>query len=242
MKEKNIKQNLPLKNEHSDNNMAILGNKTKKRIQSEDKYRKQLNIDFPSKLVQNIASNVIFPCSIYINNKDNNIISNLKMNKEINKVLENENNINIIKNNSQNFNMNTNLNISHKNIIEENNNLKAENTNLKKIIQLKEEEIKELKTKIYNLSNKTDKKQNFVDFDNIKIVQFISMDHSLIYSIKCLPSDIFAEVEEKLYKQYPDYRETNNAFQIDGRNILRFKTIEENNIPDGHYVQISKIE
>ena len=71
MKEKNIKQNLPLKNEHSDNNMAILGNKTKKRIQSEDKYRKQLNIDFPSKLVQNIASNVIFPCSIYINNKDN---------------------------------------------------------------------------------------------------------------------------------------------------------------------------
>ena len=134
------------------------------------------------------------------------------------------------------------MNISHQNIIEENNSLKAENTNLKKIIQLKEEEIKELKTKIYNLSNKTDKKHNFIDFDNIKIVQFISMNHSLIYSIKCLTSDIYAEVGEKLYKQYPDYRETNNAFQIDGRNILRFKTMEENNIPDGNYVQISKIE
>ena len=38
------------------------------------------------------------------------------------------------------------------------------------------------------------------------------MDHSLIYPIKCLPSDIFAEVEEKLYKIFPEYRETNNVF------------------------------
>ena len=166
---------------------------------------------------------------------------NLQMKKEINNILENKNNINIIKNNSQNLNMN-NMNISNQNLVEENNLLKNENNNLKKAIQLKDEEIKELKAKIFNLSNNIGKSHNFVDFDNIKIIQFISIDHSLIYSIKCLPSDTFAEVEEKLYKKYPEYRETNNSFQIDGRNILRFKTIEENNIPDGHYVQISKIE
>ena len=127
-------------------------------------------------------------------------------------------------------------------ITEENSFLKNEISDLKKVIKLKDEEIKELKSKVDILSSKIDKNHKFVDYENIKIIQFLSMDHSLIYSIKCLPSDTFAEVEEKLYKKYPDYRETNNVFQIDGRNILRFKTIAENNIPDGHYVQISKIE
>ena len=68
------------------------------------------------------------------------------------------------------------------------------------------------------------------------------MDHTIICGIKCLPTDTFAEVEEKLYKIYPQYRETNNIFQVDGRDILRFKTIAANNIQEGHGVQIIKIE
>ena len=120
--------------------------------------------------------------------------------------------------------------------------LKNENNNLKKENQLKEEENKLLKSKIDILINQKDKKPNLVDIDNIKVIQFLSTDHSIIYPIKCLPSDTFAEVEEKLYKIYPEYRETNNSFQVDGRNILRFKTIAENNIQEGHCVQLSIIE
>ena len=196
------------------------------------------------KMIQNNAYQARMPFNSFLSNKDNNycnMMSNLQMNKEINKAFENKNNINIFKNNSQNLNIN-NMNIPNQSIIEENNRLKNENNTMKRTIQSKDEEIKELKAKIFNLSNKESKNHNLVDFDNIKIIQFMSMDHSLIFSIKCLPSDTFAEVEEKLYKKYPEYRETNNSFQIDGRNILRFKTIEENNIPDEHYVQISKIE
>ena len=125
---------------------------------------------------------------------------------------------------------------------EEITNLKNEINNLKKENQLKEEENKKLKSKIDLLINQKDKKPNLVDIDNIKVIQFISTDHSIIYPIKCLPSDTFAEVEEKLYKIYPEYRETNNSFQVDGRTILRFKTIAENNIQEGHCVQITKIE
>ena len=125
---------------------------------------------------------------------------------------------------------------------EEITNLKNEINNLKKENQLKEEENKKLKSKIDLLINQKDKKPNLVDIDNIKVVQFISTDHSIICPIKCLPSDTFAEVEEKLYKIYPEYRETNNSFQVDGRNILRFKTIAENNIQEGYCVQITKIE
>ena len=96
-----------------------------------------------------------------------------------------------------------------------------------------------MKLKIDNLASN---KPKLVDFNQIRVVQFISDDNSLICGINCLPSDTFAEVEEKLYKIYPEYRETNNIFLVDGKTILRFKTIAENNIQEGHGVQIIKIE
>ena len=64
-------------------------------------------------------------------------------------------------------------------------------------------------------------------------VYFTSSDQNIHYPIPCINTDEFSEVEEKLYKQYPEYRETNNYFISNGKQILRFKTIEENNIGNG---------
>ena len=64
-------------------------------------------------------------------------------------------------------------------------------------------------------------------------VNFISMDQQVHYSIPCIDTDTFAEVEEKLYKKFPEYRETNNSFLANGNAVLRFKTIGQNNIGDG---------
>ena len=64
-------------------------------------------------------------------------------------------------------------------------------------------------------------------------VYFTSSDQKINYHIPCINHDIFAEVEEKLYKEYPEYRETNNYFISNGKQILRFKTIVENNIGNG---------
>ena len=64
-------------------------------------------------------------------------------------------------------------------------------------------------------------------------VNFISADQQVHYSIPCTPNNTFAEVEEKLYKQFPEYRETNNQFFANGKDILRFKTISENEIGNG---------
>ena len=150
----------------------------------------------------------------------------------------NFNNMNNNINNMQNNFMNNN-NINIQNLYDQINYLKNEIENLKKTIQLKEEENKELKLKINNLENN---KTEFVNTKQIRVVQFVSNDHSLICGINCLLSDTFAEVEEKLYKIYPEYRETNNIFQVDGRNILRFKTIAENNIQTGHCVQIIRFD
>ena len=64
-------------------------------------------------------------------------------------------------------------------------------------------------------------------------VYFTSMDQNIHYPIPCINTDIFAEVEEKLYKKYPIYRETNNTFLFNGNEILRFKSIEDNKIQNG---------
>ena len=74
--------------------------------------------------------------------------------------------------------------------------------------------------------------KKFIDYNNIMVINFISTDGIINEGIACIKTDLFAEVEEKLYKIYEKYKETNNIFLIGGNQVLRFKTIEENNIKD----------
>ena len=81
-----------------------------------------------------------------------------------------------------------------------------------------------------------------VKYSDIIYIHFISTDQKINCPIKCLKTDTFAEVEEKLYQKYEEYRETNNNFIAKGRIILRFKKIGENNIQDGDKIQLIKVE
>ena len=74
---------------------------------------------------------------------------------------------------------------------------------------------------------------NNVNFGEIMVVNFISSDSRVHYAIKCHKANTFAEIEEKLYQQYPEYRETNNNFLANDACVLRFKTIEQNKIGNG---------
>ena len=74
---------------------------------------------------------------------------------------------------------------------------------------------------------------NLYNLNDIISLNFSSTDQKINYSLACLKNDIFAVVEEKLYKEYPEYRETNNFFIQSGQSILRFKTLKENNIKPG---------
>ena len=55
-------------------------------------------------------------------------------------------------------------------------------------------------------------------------------------------TDIFTDVEEKLYKIDNNLRDTNNDFIVNEKQVIKFKTISENNIKDGDKVMISKFE
>ena len=116
--------------------------------------------------------------------------------------------------------------------------LRDENKNLKLQINIKDKEIQELKEKYKN--NKIEVKN--VNYEDIIVITFISQDSTVQYGIKCLPNEVFAEVEEKLYKKFDNLRETNNTFMVNARPVLRFKKIKENNIHDGDIIQLFKLE
>ena len=112
--------------------------------------------------------------------------------------------------------------------------------NYKNIINQKEQELNNLKIQLQN--NDISSNNSFYNRRNIMAVNFISMDSKIHFAVPCIDSDIFAEVEEKLYKRYEEYRETNNNFISRGRLVLRFKKICENNIQDGDKIQLLKVE
>ena len=150
------------------------------------------------------------------NSKDNEILKLKKELNEANQTIEQQKiKIQNLENQINNINSNNNIIIQ----------------NYKNIINQKEQELNNLKSKIQN--NNISSKINYIDINRMMTVNFISMDSKIHFAIPCLDTDTFAEVEEKLYKQFPEYRETNNSFLANGEQVLRFKTIKENKIGNG---------
>ena len=101
--------------------------------------------------------------------------------------------------------------------------------NLRNEINNKNNQINSLKQQLQNIKNNNGK----IIQNKDKCVTFISQDSTLFFGVSCSGDSTFAEVEEKLYQEYPEYRETNNTFLAQGKIILRFKTIDQNNIGTG---------
>ena len=116
--------------------------------------------------------------------------------------------------------------------------LKDENAVLKYQLNIKDNEINELKLKIQNNEKDLPK----YNLNEIMVITFISQDSSVNEGMKCLSTDIFAEVEEKLYKKYDNLRNTNNMFTANAKPVLRFKKLCENGIKDGDKIQLFKLE
>ena len=119
-------------------------------------------------------------------------------------------------------------------LFNKNNNNLIQIQSLQNIIYQKEQEINILKSQLNNNINN----KKLIRKDQMMVVNFISMDQRVHYAVPCIYNNTFAEVEENLYKQYPEYRETNNRFLANGKEILRFKTIRENNIGNGFPVTL----
>ena len=155
----------------------------------------------------------------FIGNYNNNEINNLKNElSKANKIIEQQKSI---------------IN-DLQNKLNKCNNYEIQINNLNNIIIQKDNEINNLKNQLNNINNISNNNiSNNVNFNEIVVVNFISMDQNVHCAIAALKNNTFAEIEEKLYKQYPKYRDTNNNFITNGSTILRFKTIAENKISNG---------
>ena len=50
------------------------------------------------------------------------------------------------------------------------------------------------------------------------------------YAIPCKNTDTFVRLEEKLYEDYPEYKDKDTYFIKNGNKIKRFKSLDENKI------------
>ena len=182
--------------------------------------------------------------SKYINQNNINLTNELNQYKNENNQLKQQ--INILQQNNnqlkqqinilqQNNNQLSNqLQIANQTIYNLNNNQKQSN------IKVNNDDIVKYKKEINDLKIKLAKyeKSVYVDFNDIMVVNFQSGDGQVRHGIQCLKTETFAEVEEKLYKMFDEYRNTNNIFLVKGNIVLRFKTISENKIQNGDVIQL----
>ena len=112
---------------------------------------------------------------------------------------------------------------------------KSESMNLMQtlmdIIEKKDQRMKKLKDQLEN-----------VNTSNIKAIVFISIDGNLRYPMTCRGDQTFAEIENQLYQQFPEFKETENFFTCNGIVIQRYKTIDENKIINGAIIVLCKNE
>ena len=125
-----------------------------------------------------------------------------------------------------------------------NENKSISNNEIKKLkdeLLLKENQINNLKLELQNEKNKNNEKT--ININDILAVTFISTDQKINkYPICCFKTDRFAEIEEKLYQEFDEFRETNNTFIVNGTTVLRFKKMSENNIKNGDTIQLIQNE
>jgi len=101
-----------------------------------------------------------------------------------------------------------------------------------KLLELKNKEIEELKlikNPLYNMK----------PGENIYSINFTSIDQKIgHYSIACKNTDTFVRLEEKLYEDYPEYKDKETYFIKNGDKIKRFKSLDENNIKNNDVLML----
>ena len=99
-----------------------------------------------------------------------------------------------------------------------------------------------------NLNNNQIINNNYISSlkpgEKILAVNFVSMGFQDIghYCLPCKNTDLFVKLEEKLNKDYPQLKDKETYFLVNGRRIKRFKTLDENKIKSNDIINLFLIE
>ena len=105
--------------------------------------------------------------------------------------------------------------------------------NSNKIIELYKE-IHDLNEKLKRYPFILEKGQRLIS------VIFSSVDQQTHYSMICKNTDTIHDLENDLYKEYPDYSCTENIFLCKGKIINKFHSFESNGIKNGDVIVLNK--
>ena len=123
------------------------------------------------------------------------------------------------------------------------NKLAEKNKELEKLLAIKNKEIDDY---IFKLSSYgvDEKLISFNPGDKIMVVLFVTQGNQDIfnYGLACKSSDLFIRLEERLYHDFPKYRNYETFYMVNTRKIFRFKTLEENQIKNNDIISLFIIE
>ena len=196
--------------------------------------------------IENDSNKIINSNNNFIDDKINKDLLNDEKNKNIelnNKIRQLEIDLNNEKNKNKNLieqiekykNIIKDLNdkLSGNNLVDNNKILELQN-----LIKAKTDEINVLKSKLNNSNI-----DNIQPGEKIIAVGFTSFDQTIQNFISpCKDSDLFVKIEEKLYDEYPKYKDVETYFLANGRKVLRFKSMKENDIKNGQFIMLNIIE
>ena len=113
---------------------------------------------------------------------------------------------------------------------------------LEEKIQLLEKEIENKNIEIKRLGAEIDNKNlsSINPGEKIMSINFITLDSQEItnYSLPCKNTDLFVRLEERLYRDFPQYKDCDTFFQVNTKRIKRFKTLDENKIKPNDIISI----
>ena len=151
------------------------------------------------------------------------------------KINQNEDLKKKLKNLEDTLNQKTNELINKTNELNQMNKINLNQNQLNEIINKNNSEIENLKSKI--------KRYPFELLPGEEIMSIIiwSNDQNVHCSFICKNSDLFVNIELKIYEKYPQYREHENFFTFKGIKINKYKNLKENDIKNSDIIILNPI-
>ena len=134
------------------------------------------------------------------------------------------NDLNLLRNENENLlTINRQIEISSNDIIEELNNQHNLSMSIKdkkisesdKQIEEKDKIIKKYESKISQFPFELSVGEKIIS------IIIMSSDENIIFPISCKNTDIFSFIEKKFYEKYPEYKDLDNYFVINGKRIKK---------------------
>ena len=130
------------------------------------------------------------------------------------------------------------------------NKLNVELNQIKELNQKLENDLTQKDGEIQKLISQINNKKDYYDISSLKPddkiigVNFVSMGSNDIghYNLVCKNRDLFVRLEERLYNDFPQFKNYETYFEVNGKRIKRFQTLEQNNIKTNDIINIFIIE